>query len=67
MLAVAYTKSMAAALVCLSFAVGIGGFAWAGFSVNHLDIAPQVCIAIYVGDVGIIIIIININSPFNWF
>lgn len=43
MLAVAYTKSMAAALVCLSFAVGIGGFAWAGFSVNHLDIAPQVC------------------------
>jgi hypothetical protein len=20
----------------------LGGFAWAGFSVNHLDIAPQV-------------------------
>ena len=45
MLAVAYTKSVPAAIVCLSFGVGIGGFAWAGFSVNHLDIAPQVCVS----------------------
>ncbi|XP_046392975.1 vesicular glutamate transporter 1-like isoform X2 [Ischnura elegans] len=28
-------------ITLLTFAVGIGGFAWAGFSVNHLDLAPQ--------------------------
>uniref|UniRef100_A0A6M2DZM5 Putative permease of the major facilitator superfamily protein n=1 Tax=Xenopsylla cheopis TaxID=163159 RepID=A0A6M2DZM5_XENCH len=28
-------------MVCLTIAVGLGAFAWSGFSVNHLDIAPQ--------------------------
>ncbi|XP_066250400.1 sialin-like [Euwallacea similis] len=26
---------------CLTFAVGLGALAWPGFSVNHLDLAPQ--------------------------
>merc|ERR1711899_235023 len=29
------------AVTCISLSLGCGGFAWAGFSVNHLDIAPQ--------------------------
>ncbi|XP_012945000.1 sialin [Aplysia californica] len=41
MVAAGYLMSRAAAVACLTVAVGIGGFAWAGFSVNHLDIAPQ--------------------------
>lgn len=41
MLATAYTHSVSAAVTCLTIAVGFGGFAWSGFSVNHLDIAPQ--------------------------
>ncbi|XP_026470914.1 sialin-like [Ctenocephalides felis] len=28
-------------MICLTVAVGLGAFAWSGFSVNHLDIAPQ--------------------------
>ncbi|ELT91388.1 hypothetical protein CAPTEDRAFT_21080 [Capitella teleta] len=36
-----YMTSAKAALTCISLAVGFGGFAWSGFSVNHLDIAPQ--------------------------
>jgi len=31
-----------AVVVCISLSLGCGGFAWAGFSINHLDIAPQV-------------------------
>ncbi len=42
MLATAYTTTPAAAVACLTMAVGFGGLAWSGFSVNHLDIAPQV-------------------------
>ena len=42
MIAAGYTRSSTACMVCLTFAVGLGGFAWGGFSVNHLDIAPQV-------------------------
>ena len=42
MIAAGYTSSSTACMVCLTFAVGLGGFAWGGFSVNHLDIAPQV-------------------------
>ena len=30
------------AITCISLSLGCGGFAWAGFSINHLDIAPQV-------------------------
>ena len=42
MIGAGYTMTKTSSMVCLTFAVGIGGFAWAGFSVNHLDIAPQV-------------------------
>ena len=41
MVAAGYVMTKAAAITCLTVAVGIGGFAWAGFSVNHLDVAPQ--------------------------
>ncbi|CAI9737167.1 sialinsialin-like [Octopus vulgaris] len=36
-----YLMTREAAVTCITVGVGIGGFAWAGFSVNHLDIAPQ--------------------------
>ena len=41
MVAAGYVMTKAAAITCLTVAVGIGGFAWSGFSVNHLDVAPQ--------------------------
>ncbi|XP_052254003.1 sialin-like isoform X2 [Dreissena polymorpha] len=41
MIAAGYSSSRTSCMVCLTIAVGIGGFAWGGFSVNHLDIAPQ--------------------------
>ncbi|XP_045207494.2 sialin-like [Mercenaria mercenaria] len=41
MIGAGYTMTRTACMVCLTIAVGIGGFAWGGFSVNHLDIAPQ--------------------------
>ncbi|GLG97099.1 Putative inorganic phosphate cotransporter [Gryllus bimaculatus] len=41
LVAAAHSSTPAAAISCLTVAVGFGGFAWAGFSVNHLDLAPQ--------------------------
>ena len=38
----AYMMTPVGAVTCITIAVGVGGFAWAGFPVNHLDIAPQV-------------------------
>jgi ACS family sodium-dependent inorganic phosphate cotransporter len=35
-------QSGPAVVICISLSLGCGGFAWAGFSINHLDIAPQV-------------------------
>ena len=35
-----YTENWVVAVVCLTFSVGFGGFAFSGFFVNHLDIAP---------------------------
>ncbi|CAH0749926.1 unnamed protein product [Diatraea saccharalis] len=39
MVAAAYSTSVIWCVVFLTIAVGLGGFAWSGFSVNHLDIA----------------------------
>ncbi|XP_050307576.1 sialin-like [Anthonomus grandis grandis] len=41
MMGAAFWSDRIGTVFCLSLAVGLGAFAWAGFSVNHLDIAPQ--------------------------
>jgi MFS transporter, ACS family, solute carrier family 17 (sodium-dependent inorganic phosphate cotransporter), other len=41
LLLAAHATSAVAVVAFLTVAVGFGGFAWAGFSVNPLDIAPQ--------------------------
>ncbi|KAJ8946672.1 hypothetical protein NQ318_019987 [Aromia moschata] len=41
MISAAYWLSPAGTTLCLTMAVGLGAFAWAGFGVNHLDVAPQ--------------------------
>ncbi|XP_030370470.1 sialin [Scaptodrosophila lebanonensis] len=41
MILTAYLLDPAWSVVCLTIAVGLGAFAWSGFAVNHLDIAPQ--------------------------
>ncbi|XP_049792913.1 vesicular glutamate transporter 1-like isoform X3 [Schistocerca nitens] len=41
LVAAAHATTPATVVACLTGAVGFGGFAWAGFSVNHLDLAPQ--------------------------
>jgi ACS family sodium-dependent inorganic phosphate cotransporter len=40
MLAVIFLSKVSS-MVCITIAVGLGAFAWSGFAVNHLDIAPQ--------------------------
>ncbi|XP_015604932.1 sialin isoform X2 [Cephus cinctus] len=37
----AFMTTATGAIFFITMAVGLGGFAWSGFSVNHLDIAPQ--------------------------
>jgi len=41
MVVVGYTKNKNLAIVGLTLAVGLGGFTWTGFPINHLDIAPR--------------------------
>ncbi|KAK5646081.1 hypothetical protein RI129_004545 [Pyrocoelia pectoralis] len=41
LLAAVYLLSPIGTTICVSLAVGIGGFVWAGYGINHLDIAPQ--------------------------
>jgi len=41
LIVVGYTTSKELAIVGLTLAVGLGGFTWSGFPVNHLDIAPR--------------------------
>ena len=50
------------ATTCISLSLGCGGFAWAGFSINHLDIAPQYA-AILMGISNTIGTIPGIISP----
>ena len=37
----AYVLTPAGTITCFTIAIGLGAFAWCGFAVNHLDIAPQ--------------------------
>lgn len=41
MMLAAYLLNPIASIMCIVIAVGLGAFAWCGFAVNHLDIAPQ--------------------------
>lgn len=37
----AYLMDPQLSVACITIAVGLGAFAWSGFAVNHLDVAPQ--------------------------
>lgn len=41
MMLAAYLLEPVGTVLCITIAVGLGAFAWSGFAVNHLDIAPQ--------------------------
>jgi MFS transporter, ACS family, solute carrier family 17 (sodium-dependent inorganic phosphate cotransporter), other len=41
MMLAAFFLHPVSSMVCITIAVGLGAFAWSGFAVNHLDIAPQ--------------------------
>ncbi|KAL2725286.1 vesicular glutamate transporter 22 isoform X3 [Vespula squamosa] len=41
MTSTAFVSTTVGAVICITIAVGLGGFAWSGFGVNHLDIAPK--------------------------
>ncbi|XP_012344677.1 vesicular glutamate transporter 2.2 isoform X2 [Apis florea] len=36
-----FISTTAGVVISITIAVGLGGFAWSGFGVNHLDIAPK--------------------------
>ncbi|CAD6189434.1 unnamed protein product [Caenorhabditis auriculariae] len=38
---VSQTTNPTILVICISLSIGLGGVCWAGFSVNHLDLAPQ--------------------------
>lgn len=41
MICTAFILTPSGVVICITIAVGLGGFAWSGFGVNHLDIAPK--------------------------
>lgn len=41
MMLAAYLLDPVISVLCITIAVGLGAFAWSGFAVNHLDVAPQ--------------------------
>lgn len=41
MVLAAQLNSATGIIACITVAVGLGGFCWSGFGVNHLDLAPQ--------------------------
>ncbi|XP_074652998.1 sialin-like isoform X2 [Tubulanus polymorphus] len=59
---VGFTPNINAAVVSLTLAVGLGGFCYAGFAVNHLDIAPQYA-GILMGITNTVATIPGIVSP----
>ncbi|XP_018336577.1 sialin isoform X2 [Agrilus planipennis] len=40
MLCAGFLLSPVVSSICLTLAVGLGGFAWSGFSINYLDVGP---------------------------
>ncbi|XP_046615491.1 sialin [Neodiprion virginianus] len=41
MMCAAFIMTPVSVILCITIAIGLGGLSWVGFSVNHLDIAPQ--------------------------
>lgn len=41
MMLAAFLLHPVTSMICITIAVGLGAFAWSGFAVNHLDVAPQ--------------------------